>query len=539
LIQFPSILNCLQSIYKSELKNKINIIDLFSGPGGLGEGFSSYKYKGAYKYNIILSAEKDPFAHETLKLRAFYRQFRTKQVPEEYYDYIRNPNTTSKKYLFEKYKKEYKNSISETFPEPKELGSKKDDKLIIDKIKNNNKSNSTIVIGGPPCQAYSLAGRSRNAGIEDYTIESDGRAILYKEYLKILDVAQPEVFVMENVKGFLSAKYNKKLIFPKILRDLHNPSKAINKKSGADYKIYSLVSAPDNYDKNGNPIYEKNSSFIIKMENYGIPQKRHRVILLGIRSDIDKKPEILNPFIQSYTVKQVINGLPKLRSGLSKELDNSENWINSIKTSGTSLIKNIESKKQEKIINNIIKELREDMIRGGNFVRATNMGFTRGFNNTLSKWLFDPKLKGFPNHETRGHIKEDLQRYLWASTYCVAQHEKERCSPKAKDYPCFLAPDHANWESGYHADRFRVQISNKPATTITSHISKDGHYYIHYDPLQCRSLTVREAARIQTFPDNYFFEGPRTSQYTQVGNAVPPFLANQIAGIIFNLLRSI
>ena len=150
----------------------------------------------------------------------------------------------------------------------------------------------------------------------------------------------------------------------------------------------------------------------------------------------------------------------------------------------------------------------------------------------LGQWLYDAKLTKLPNNDTRGHMAGDLCRYLFAAIYAKVAGR----SPKALDFPKSLAPNHFNWNSGKFADRFRVQLSDQPATTVTSHIAKDGHYFIHPDPAQCRSLTVREAARLQTFPDNYLFKGGRTEQYVQVGNAVPPFLALKLAEALHSIL---
>ena len=182
-----------------------------------------------------------------------------------------------------------------------------------------------------------------------------------------------------------------------------------------------------------------------------------------------------------------------------------------------------------------LEEIRHsvDRGRGGEFMSRDDINI-----NYKRKWFLDPRIEGVCNHTTRGHIVEDLYRYFYAA--CFAEVKDQ--SPKLKNFPADLLPAHKNAKraangSPLFVDRFRVQLRDKPATTVTSHISKDGHYYIHYDPTQCRSLTVREAARLQTFPDNYFFCGPRTSQYVQVGNAVPPLLARQIADIVHDVLK--
>jgi DNA (cytosine-5)-methyltransferase 1 len=147
----------------------------------------------------------------------------------------------------------------------------------------------------------------------------------------------------------------------------------------------------------------------------------------------------------------------------------------------------------------------------------------------LGEWYRKLNLPFVLNHECRNHMAGDLQRYFYAACYSKVYHK----SPKISDFPRQLWPAHANVQNAegkpIFDDRFRVQCENSSSTTVVSHISKDGHYYIHPDPRQCRSLTVREAARLQTFPDDYFFTGPRTAQFHQVGNAVPPYLAFQIA----------
>ena len=483
----------------------IEVIDLFAGPGGLGEGFSSFKSDKVKPFKIKISIEKEKFAHQTLILRSFYRQF--KKVPEEYYEYLRGK--ISKEELYLKYPVETKKALAEAYWA--ELGGEDfPHHKIIGKIRKQlKKPKNSIVIGGPPCQAYSLVGRSTLSKNEEF--ENDPRHNLYREYLRIIADIQPVAFVMENVKGLLSSKLNGEYIIDQIIEDIRTPSKIkypkIKKFSSTEkYNIYSL-------SRTGNPKKFKPRDFVIQAEKYGIPQCRHRVILLAVRSDISKVPSILKLSKKTTSVSDVISDLPILRSGLSKDTDSYQNWKESI----------------QKKFNRA--EIYNGLSRGHEYIEA------KAIPSVYKHWFHDKNLGGVINHSTRAHIVSDLHRYYFSAQYAL---EKKK-SPKLEDFPLDLLPNHKNVKSAIKTgtlfnDRFRVQLANKPATTIISHISKDGHYFIHYDPKQCRSLTVREAARIQTFPDNYKFEGPRTVQYQQVGNAVPPLLAHQIAKVVYDLL---
>lgn len=523
------------------MSKQIKVIDLFAGPGGLGEGFSSYidERTKEHPFRIALSIEKETSAHATLTLRAFYRQFAAGEAPGEYYRFLAGElGKTPDDYLYKLAK--YKKQIDLAHQEARRLTLGEDNSAIDQALeKALRKGEECILIGGPPCQAYSLVGRARRRGISNYVAEEDGRNFLYREYLRILRKCRPMIFVMENVKGILSAKVEGDLVFKRIIEDLSDPWNG-TRHQGPKYRVVSMVVPPNK------PTIDPHD-YIIRMENFGIPQARHRVILLGIRDDIcvEGKSWLLEKR-KSLPAQKIIGDLPLLRSGLSKARP-SETWI-SVVQDIQKIIAEVKShdlyggRKVASAMEAAVKaalEIPDD--RGSNFSPVGQRhSLHKHMGPRLRDWYRDSQAPHLVcNHETRGHISGDLHRYLFGAAWSsVAEREGwERPFPKPENYPRSLRPKHANFTSGDFADRFRVQAAERVATTVTSHISKDGHYFIHYDPSQCRSLTVREAARIQTFPDNYFFVGNRTQQYVQVGNAVPPLLAVEIAAIAAGILQ--
>lgn len=508
---------------------KYKIVDLFAGPGGLGEGFASYK--GDASFEIAVSAEMEESAHKTLTLRSFFRHIRGDQKAlAAYYDFCHSADAP---HPGTKVASAWKDAQAEA--NKLTLGVPADNDRLDELIgKAGLREEETVLIGGPPCQAYSLVGRSRNRGKEDYVAENDHRHFLYREYLRILNTTRPAVFVMENVKGILSSKVNGKLVFHDILRDLAEPGEALGKPDDLKYTIHSLVK-PVKYEANMDPASLDANAFIIESEKYGIPQARHRVILLGVRQDFQYNGGHLLTKKATISVEEAIGALPKLRSRLSKD-DSDEKWRDATRRIAERLMQDARHKDLEGIANG----LRAGSFHLGDYMETGSLRcrdeLRKEGQTWFTRWVKDKQLEVRLNHESRSHMESDLARYFYTAVY----GELHRQTPKGHlNFPLKgLAPDHKNWESGKFIDRFRVQLREYPSSTVTSHIAKDGHYFIHYDPAQCRSLTVREAARLQTFPDNYFFQGNRTQQYHQVGNAVPSLLANQIAHVVAKILRS-
>lgn len=503
----------------------IPIIDLFAGPGGLGEGFSQAGF------DIRLSIECDAQAHQTLQFRSFCRELVKKKAGR---DALNRFFASGAKIddFYSEHPKLADHARNEAWMA--RLGTTPNSE-VDERIRLGLRGEKKwLLIGGPPCQAYSLVGRARMRGTNP-AFEDDHRHFLYKEYLRIVEKHRPSVFVMENVKGILSANVKETAIFEQILSDLRSPTRALNKGAhlpeGVEYELHSIAVSSDTLSDDFAP-----SQFLVHAEKFGIPQKRHRVFIVGIRKGTGIKMEYLKQSETLTTVGDVIGDLPKLRSGFSRNANG--DWVTSIESMRSekwfiSLAK--QDPELFQMLNFELRQLATVQNNGSNVAGAG--GCTEP--KKLGPWFRKTDHPFVLNHECRNHMASDLQRYFFATCY-VKVHLK---SPKISDFPRQLWPAHANIQNAdgkvIFDDRFRVQCEGAPSTTVVSHISKDGHYYIHPDPRQCRSLTVREAARLQTFPDDYFFTGPRTAQFHQVGNAVPPYLAFQIASALKkSLLRT-
>ena len=516
----------VQNCHPVKLGKTIPVVDIFAGAGGLGDGFEGYARgqdeHGAF--SVVLSAEMDRHAVKTLRTRAFYRSFSTGEAPRSYYDYAAGrraePWTDTTQDVW--------NRAVERACQIK-LGTPDDDRLLdarIAQVVQEAKKNDLpwVLVGGPPCQAFSLVGRARNRGIKDYNAKDDDRHYLYQHYLKILSRHKPAAFVLENVKGMLTSEIEGHNLFSEIFESLQHPGG----KGGPRYRIVPLVQ-PEGSEKAIVP-----RDFVVRSEELGLPQTRHRVILVGIREDIGRGVAQIAKSELNPTVEAMLGGLPEIRSGSTDvEISSWNRFAPKLLAEAAKLAKNVDSDAASRLKwLASCASIGEDLGIGEHW---TPRQYIPKLPAHLNDFMHDPRLHGVIHHQARSHMKSDLMRYAYAAAFAQVHGRSPR---GALEFPEEMHPSHKSWNRpDRFVDRFKVQRANKPSSTITSHLAKDGHYFIHYDPVQIRSLTVREAARLQTFPDNYIFEGPVGAQRRQVGNAVPPWLGFQIAKAIHDTLK--
>ena len=440
-------------------------VDLFAGCGGISEGFTSAGFK------VAASLECDHHAAETLRSRAAFHRLRQLNRLAWYNKYFREE--ISREVLFQKFP-EIADDVKASVIEKKFGEDRYIDTIcaIRNALKLQGVDKVNVLLGGPPCQAYSLVGRSRDPN----RMENDGRHFLYVHYLCVLEDLRPDFFVLENVPGLLTAKAGGQDTFQRMLRDF-----------AAIEPAYEVAPSYDEYCENPRD-YLVNSSW------YGVPQKRARVILIGYRRALARThPRIKSVFKRLLanesgnvlTVTDAIGDLPELTPGAGKD---------------------------------------------GWFGMYQPKSLTR-----YQSWAHRQS-EGVCNHRARTHMPSDLDRYRFFIDHHLNGNKRATLVDLLKERPD-LTPQHDHLDK--FIDRFKVQLWNRPSATVMAHIAKDGHYYIHPDIHQCRSFTVREAARCQSFPDNFKFEGPRTEQFKQVGNAVPPRMAQAIAKVLLSELRKI
>ena len=408
-----------------------NYLDLFAGAGGLSEGFIQAGY------DPIAHVEMDEAACFTLKTRSAYHWLKANNDIGTYEKYI--SGEISRAELYEAVPDAVLKAVmnyeisDDTLPE---IFAR------VDTILDGNKLD--LIVGGPPCQAYSLAGRARS----ENGMVGDKRNYLYKLYAEFLKRYKPAYFVFENVTGLLSAKDEDGTLHFDNMR-------ALFKECGYSTE-YRVLNAPD----------------------FGVLQNRKRIILIG-KLGADEKdfyPELPKVNTDGITVSEIFKDLPPLHAG-----EGSYRPVKALEYNGSYL---------------------------------HDMG------------IKDTDLISF--HSARPHTDQDLEIYR----IVVNMWNKEG---KRLDYPDLPEKLRTHRNTTAFLDRFKVVADNLPySQTVVAHVSRDGHYYIHPDIKQNRSLSPRELARLQTFPDSYYFESKkdipgRTAAYRQIGNAVPVRLAYTVA----------
>ena len=414
--------------------NGLSYIDLFAGAGGLSEGFIQSGYRP------IAHVEMNEYAAKTIETRIAYYYLKENGNLDSYYQYERNE--ISREQLLELIPdEELKTVINKEMSESTIKGIFQTIDTIIDEKEIEQVD---VIIGGPPCQAYSLVGRAQSSHML-VPMEEDPRNELYKMYVQFLNKYKPRMFVFENVAGIKTARGG---------QAFKNLQKYMRK---VGYEIdYHELNAHD----------------------FGVLQSRKRVIIVGWLKGTGYEYPSFETIHSDAEVWDLLKDLPTLTPGESAD-----------------------------------EHTMSDMRRLRKYVKENEIRV---------------KADVLTGHIARPHTAQDIEIYKRTIDLWFKNDKHERL--KYDDLPDELKT-HRNRTS--FVDRFKVVEGDMNYShTILAHLSKDGHYFIHPDIDQHRSITVREAARIQSFPDSYFFEGPRTSQFVQVGNAVPPMMAKIIANKI-------
>ena len=321
-------------------------------------------------------------------------------------------------------------------------------------MKLKNRYDDTILIGGPPCQAYSLAGRARSRRKVGHVPEENARHYLFREYIRVLDRLRPVAFVMENVKGMLSSAVESRRVFEMLMEDLLS----LGTDHGHQYELRAirLEDGSTRLQEAAQP-----SDFIVRAESFGVPQRRHRVIIVGIRSDLAGKAADAGIAVSgtARTVSEVIGTMPTLRSGISRGLDDAAAWRGEV-AAAAKLLADMRNGKDDLLLrqefSSVAKRMKEEAPS-----RRTASCLPDGYgtlSDELLRWLERPELRAIAQHETRGHMASDLGRYLFAAVFGSVRGY----SPRASDFPLTLSPDHRNWHSGVFSDRFRANWPTRP-----------------------------------------------------------------------------